>query len=185
MRIPPVTDADLAALAVAGDREAFGELIVRHAPAARRLTRAVLRDPHDADDAAQDGFLSAWRHLGRYDSSRPFGPWLLRIVLNAAHDLRRRRKVRSTSPLSEQQPGGVATPEVETERALLRHRLERALQELPERQRVAVLLFDGEGYSHGEIADLVGVPVGTVRSDVFHARRALREALGPYGGDSP
>jgi RNA polymerase sigma-70 factor (ECF subfamily) len=177
-----VTDADLAARAVRGDADAFGQLIERYAPAARRLARAALGNQEDGDDAAQDGFLAAWQNIARYDRDRPFGPWLLRIVVNRARDLGRRRKVRRTEELPPDRAGDAPTPERETDRALLRERLSAALAELPERQRVAITLFDGEGYPHAEIAKMLGILEGTVRSDVFHARRALREALGPWQG---
>ncbi|HSE47314.1 MAG TPA: sigma-70 family RNA polymerase sigma factor [Gemmatimonadales bacterium] len=161
-----------------GDREAFGELVRRYGPAARRVARAVLHHPEDADDAAQDGFFSAWRNINRYDSGRQFGPWILRIVVNAAHDLRRRRQIRETDPVSPQLPGGEESPAALVEQGELGERIDRALQSLPERQRLAVVLFDAEGFSHGEIAQMLGIPEGTVRSDVFHARRALRTRLG-------
>lgn len=170
-------DAELAALAHAGDREAFGELARRYAAPARRVARAVLGNPEDADDAAQDGFLAALRHLGRYDPNRPFGPWLLRIVANAATDRSRRRRVRAAEAipptLATRDPG----PDRETDRVALHGALRQALSTLPERQRIAVVLFDVEGYTHAEIAHVLGIPVGTVRSHVFHARRALRTAL--------
>src|SRR3989454_3451102 len=70
----------------AGDRAAFGVLAERYAGVARRVARAVLGDPDDADDAAQDALLSALVKLDQYDPRRPFGPWLLRIVANAATD---------------------------------------------------------------------------------------------------
>lgn len=170
-------DAELAVLAHAGDREAFGELVTRHAGQARRLARTILRDEADADDAAQDAFLAALKNLGRYDPERPFGPWLLRIVANAAIDRRRRRKVRATEPLSTQVASHQKQPDHRVIRRETRVALEAALLELPERRRMAVVLFDVEGYSHQEIADILGVPVGTVRSDVFHARRKLRAVL--------
>lgn len=175
-----MTDAELATRAAAGDREAFGELVERHAPTARRLARTLTSDTADADDAVQDGLLAAWRAVDRYDPSRPFRPWLLRIVLNAARDLLRRRRVRRTEPLPPAFPSDAPDPERDAGRALLRERLAEALQTLPERRRLAVTLFDAEGYAHGEIAELLGVPEGTVRSDVFHARRALRDALAAY-----
>jgi RNA polymerase sigma factor (sigma-70 family) len=184
MRNPHGTDADLAIHAAAGDAEAFGHLVERYAPAVRRLTRAVLHEAADADDAAQEGFLAAWRNLGRYDPARPFGPWLLRIVVNAAHDLRRRNQVRQGGPVTDKVPSGGEGPDLATGRSLLRTRLETALGALPERQRLAIVLFDAEGYSHAEIAELLGVPEGTARSDVFHARRALRAALAPFLGGS-
>ncbi len=177
MRSRELSDAELAAAAQTGDREAFGRLVERYAGQARRLARAVLGDGADADDAAQDAFLAALRHLGRYDPGRPFGPWLMRIVANAAADRRRRSKVRAT----EQIPAGTADsrpgPERQALRRELRDVLEGALAALPERRRMAVVLFDVEGYSHQEIAESLDVPVGTVRSDVYHARRALREVL--------
>jgi len=84
----------LAVQATAGDRDAFGALVERHQAAVRRLTRAVTGDAHDADDAAQDAFLSALDRIETYDASRPFGPWLMRIATNASIDLVRRRTVR-------------------------------------------------------------------------------------------
>jgi RNA polymerase sigma-70 factor (ECF subfamily) len=144
------------------------------------MARTVLSDPEDADDAAQDGFLAALRHIGRYDPGRPFGPWLLRIVANAAADRRRRMKVRRTDELSPQVASRGADPAELTDRRALRDAFTTALAGLPERQRIAVVLFDVEGYSHGEIAAMLGIPEGTVRSDVFHARRALREPLAAW-----
>jgi RNA polymerase sigma-70 factor (ECF subfamily) len=180
MRTSDVTDAELAARAAAGDGDAFGELIERHAASARRVARALLGNDHDADDAAQDGFLAAWRAMDRFDVTRPFRPWLMRIVLNAARDLGRRRVVRDSEPLSPAAADQRRGPEHDADRALLRSRLAEALGQLTERQRVAVTMFDAEGYAHAEIAEALGVPEGTVRSDVFHARRTLRELLAPF-----
>jgi len=180
MRKQEETDAELAVRAQAGDREAFGALVMRYSAQARRMALAVLSDPEDADDAAQDGFLAALRHMGRYDAGRPFGPWLLRIVANAAADRRRRLKVRRTEELSPQVASRTADPAEVTDRRGLREAFTTALARLPERQRIAVVLFDVEGYSHGEIAAVLGIPEGTVRSDVFHARRALREPLAAW-----
>ncbi len=173
-------DAELAALAQAGDRDAFGTLVLRYAGQARRVARAILGNSDDGDDAAQDGFLAALRHLGRYDPTRPFGPWLLRIVANAANDRRRRRKVRTAEPIPPAARSTDPAPDAATDRAAFRGEFEAALATLPERQRLAVVLFDVEGYPHEEIAELLGVPSGTVRSDVFHARRALRAALAKW-----
>jgi RNA polymerase sigma-70 factor (ECF subfamily) len=175
-----VPDPDLVARLVAGDEEAFARLVAEHGPAARRLARLVLRDANDADDAVQDGLLAAWRAIARFDPRRPFRPWLMRIVLNAARDLRRRRTVRQTQVLAGDEASRETPPDRQAGRALLRARLQEALATLPERARVAVTLFDAEGYSHGEIAELLDVPEGTVRSDVFHARRNLRVLLAPF-----
>ena len=180
-----MTDAELVRRAQAGDRDAFGSLVERHAPMVRRLTRTVLGNVEDAEDAAQDTFLSAWTALDRFDPTAALGPWLARIALNAARDLRRRRRVRSTEAIPESQPASGRPPDSEADRALLRERLSRALLELPERQRVAVVLFEVEGYSHAEVGRMLGIPEGTARSDVFHARRKLRLLLGPREGIEP
>ncbi len=170
-------DAALAVRAAAGDRDAFGALVERYQAPVRRLTRAVTGDVHDADDAAQDAFLSALDRIETYDVARPFGPWLMRIATNAAIDLVRRRTVRRADALDERSPSRGPTPATDAESAEIRAKLTSALRDLPERQRVAVTLFDVEGYSHAEIAAVLEIPEGTVRSDVFHARRALRVAL--------
>ncbi len=174
------SDNDLVAKALAGERDAFGVLVERYAPQARRVARAVLGDPDDADDAAQDGFLSALVKLGLYAVRRPFGPWLMRIVANAATDRRRRRTVRRAEPLDTALVGGGPRPDAAAVRSELGDRLRSALAELPERRRTAVVLFDVEGYSHAEIAGILGIPEGTVRSEVFHARRRLRTLLADW-----
>ena len=175
-------EADLVARTLSGERAAFGVLVERYAPQARRVARAVLGDPDEADDAAQDGFLSALVKLGQYDARRPFGPWLMRIVANAATDRRRRRQVRRVEQLDPGLVGGGPRPDTEAVRSELGERLRAALAELPPRRRTAVVLFDVEGYSHAEIAEMLGIPEGTVRSEVFHARRRLRALLADWKG---
>jgi RNA polymerase sigma-70 factor (ECF subfamily) len=177
-------DAALVARAAAGDREVFGVLVTRYQASVRRVTRAVTGNADDGDDAAQDAFLSALDRLETYDSSRPFGPWLMRIASNAAIDLVRRRTVRAASPLEPTVASPGLSPATEAEAAEIRRELSAALAELPPRQRAAVTLFDVEGYAHAEIAAMLGVPEGTVRSDVFHARRTLRKALRVYGPET-
>jgi RNA polymerase sigma-70 factor (ECF subfamily) len=152
----------------------------RYGLAARRVARAVLGASDDADDAVQDGMIAAWRALDRFDPTRSFRPWLMRIVANASLDLLRRRKVRRAVAVPETVVSGGVPADRLAEGGLVRDRLKSALLELPERQRVAVVLFDAEGYSHAEIAGILGVPEGTVRSYVFHARRALRDALSDF-----
>jgi len=175
-------EADLVARTLAGERAAFGVLVERYAPQARRVARAVLGDADEADDAAQDGFLSALVKLAQYDARRPFGPWLMRIVANAATDRRRRRQVRRVEPLDPGLVGGGPRPDTEAVRSELGEHLRAALAELPPRRRTAVVLFDVEGYSHAEIAEMLGIPEGTVRSEVFHARRRLRALLADWKG---
>ncbi|HEY4100601.1 MAG TPA: sigma-70 family RNA polymerase sigma factor [Gemmatimonadales bacterium] len=172
-----VDEAALAARAGRGDAEAFGALIEIHQAMARRVAYAILEDREDADDAAQEGFLSAWKAIGRYDPQKAFRPWLMQIVVNAARDLRRRRRVRAAEPLDSVSAAAREDPGKHVRNLDLGERLRAALATLPERQRLAVVLFDAEGYAQAEIAAMLGIPEGTVKSDVFHGRRALRRVL--------
>lgn len=151
--------------------------MLRYEAAVRRVARAVTGNAMDADDAAQEAFLSALDRIDSYDRSRPFGPWLMRIATNSAIDLLRRRAVRTAEPLDERLATASRSPAQAAEAADIRERLRAALATLPERQRMALTLFDVEGYPHAEIAGILGIPEGTVRSDVFHARRTLRALL--------
>lgn len=177
LRTSHVTEPDLVARAQKGDSEAFGRLVMAYALVARRVAQGILGNWDEAEDAVQEAALAAWQAIDRFDRTRAFRPWFMRIVANQALDQLRRRKLRDGEELDESLPGRQPSPEAMTDRSLLRGRIAGAMQALPERQRVAVTLFDGEGYSHAEIATILQVPEGTVRSYVFHARRALRKAL--------
>ena len=173
-------DEDLAILAAQGEEDAVEELVRRYSDPARRACLAILKDPEGADDAAQDGFLAALSGLGTYDPGRPFGPWFLRIVANAARDRLRREKVRLTDAIPVDAQSSEELPDKASVRTNLREDLQAALNQLPERQRLAVVLFEVEGYSHAEIAEILEVPAGTVRSDVSHARKKLRELISQW-----
>lgn len=176
-RTTHVNESRLAAQAQQGDSEAYGRLVMTYAAIARRVAFGVLGNWDEADDVVQDAALAGWQAIDRFDTARAFRPWFLRIVSNAALDQLRRRKVRDNESLDDSIPSRSAGPDLVTDRTMLRARLEAAMALLPERHRVAVMLFDGEGYSHAEIATVLQVPEGTVRSYVFHARRALRKSL--------
>src|SRR5437870_13076762 len=146
-RIEHGDEAALVARALAGDRAAFGVLAERYAAPARRVARAVLDDPDDADDAAQDALLAALVKLQQYDPRRPFGPWLMRIVANAATALRRRRTVRRAEPLDPNATAGGPRPDVRTEQRALAPPPRGALAELAARRRVPVVPFPRGGYT--------------------------------------
>lgn len=176
VRISDLDETLLARAAVKGDADAFGELVLRHALSARRVVRAILGSEDEADDIVQEASLAAWMAVERFDPTRLFRPWFMRIVANAALDTSRRRRVRKAEPLDDSYATTTSSPEQVAEASVLRDRLNHGLEALPERQRIALVLFDAEGYSHREIAEVLKVPEGTVRSYVFHARRALRRS---------
>jgi RNA polymerase sigma-70 factor (ECF subfamily) len=172
----------------AGDRDAFGRLVRAHLPAAHAVAAGVLGNGDDADDVCQDAFVTA---LERLDSCRPeekFRPWLLTIVRNRALDLRRRKRVRAAAPLAESETGAPASPSVSplraAEQANARDHLAAALSTLTDVRRDVLLMHDLEGWTHPEIAEHLGLAVGTVRAHLFWARRGLRAKLsGELRGD--
>jgi RNA polymerase sigma-70 factor, ECF subfamily len=129
----------------------------------------------DAEDAVQDGFLRAYQALDRFDPGQTFGAWLNRIVANAALDMDRRKKVRNAEELSDAIPDAFHDP---AERGELKERLQQALAQLPDRARSVIVLHDVEGFTHAEIGEMLGIPGGTARSDLHHARQKLRGLLG-------
>ena len=161
--------------AQAGSEQAFAGLVHRHQRRAYAVARSIVLTHDDAEDAVQEGFLHAWRALERFRPEQAFGAWLHRIVANAALDIARRKKVRDADELSESVSSPFHDPAV---RAELRGRLGEALTQLPERQRSVLVLHDVEGYKHSEIGETLGIPEGTARSDLHHARAALRRLLG-------
>lgn len=172
------TDADLVALVRLGDRRAADLLLRRYLRSCRAVALAVTGSEADADDACQDAFVAAMERIdGCRDPSR-FGAWLLRIVRNRARNLLRREKVRRTEPLEETAAAAASSAAAALELGELRERLRAALATLPDVQREIVLLYDLEGWKHEEIAELLELPRGTVRSHLHHARRRLRRILG-------
>jgi RNA polymerase sigma-70 factor (ECF subfamily) len=158
------TDADLVARARGGSREAAAELFERYWGAAWRAAYAVTGRRAMADDVAQDAFERAFAALGRFDERRPFGPWLHRIVVNRALDLLRSER-RLVGDVVEAEWVDVRDGDV----ALLD-----AVSALPLQRRVVVVLRFGLGLTPSAIADVLGVPVGTVSSRLARALDQLR-----------
>ncbi len=168
-------ERELILAAQGGSREAFAELVRRHQRRAYGVARAIAATHEDAEDAVQEAFLHAYRALARFRPEQAFAAWLHRIVANAALDIGRRRRVRDADAL----PDTVSLPFRDpAEHDELRHRLVAALATLSERQRSVIVLHDVEGFTHGEIGAMLGIPEGTARSDLHHARMSLRRTLG-------
>lgn len=157
-----------------GDDAAFTLIVRGHQRRAYTIARAIVLNHEDAEDAVQEAFLHAYRALDRFDPAYPFGAWLSRIVANAALDLVRRRRVRATDELSDAFALPFRDPGEQDE---LKTRLGRALAALPARQRAVLVMHDVEGFRHAEIGEMLGMPEGTARSDLHHARAAMRRAL--------
>jgi len=165
-----------------GDRLAFEEIVRRYQRRVYATAYRIVRRHEVADDVAQEAFIRAHRSLDRFDSSRPFGPWICRIAANLAVN-----HVRSPQAREDALPDGHAeTPSaapgplqgvLETE---ARAMLDRALEDLPPEQRAVFCLRVFEDLSYREIAESLGISMGTVMSRLSRAREKLREALRPY-----
>ncbi|MFE6056512.1 RNA polymerase sigma factor SigM [Kitasatospora sp. NPDC056446] len=187
-------DAALLARHVAGDREAFGLLVNRHRDRLWAVALRTLGDREEAADALQDALVSAFRAAAGFQGRSAVTTWLHRIVVNACLDRARRSATRRTTPLDEDPQRldtlvGAAEPaDSPVVRAELHRELAAALAELPAEQRAALVLVDMQGYPVAEAAELLGVPVGTVKSRCARGRarllplvRHLRESDGRPG----
>lgn len=174
MRIDP-DEHTLVISAQQGDHSAFGGLVRLHQKRMYAIARAIVTVHEDAEDAVQEAFIRAYNALDRFNTDQSLGAWLNRIVANAALDIARRRRVRTTEQLHDAYADTFRDPGEADE---LNHRLKAALKQIPDRMRSVIVLHDVEGFAHAEIGAMLGIPEGTARSDLHHARRRLRILLG-------
>jgi RNA polymerase sigma-70 factor (ECF subfamily) len=177
-----LSDEALVALVARGDEPALAELYDRVGRVAYGLAFRILRDERLAEDAVQEGFLAVWRTAAAFRAERAkASTWILTLVHRRAVDLVRREERRRTEPLPEEittRTGHAAEPTEEA--AWLRYERERvqaALAQLPDVQREAIELAYYGGYSQSELADRLGVPLGTIKSRMFAGLARLRELL--------
>lgn len=179
----PLTDSELAALALAGRQSAYAQLLERHREAIYRIVRGHVGDADEAVDVTQQAFIAAFGALDRYDRIRPFRHWMARIALNKCRDWARRRAVRRmlTVALPLGAAEAVADESVAQDVALDdRRRLTlvmAAIAGLPARLKEALLLHTVEGLSQAETATLLGVSEKTVETRIYRARQKLNALL--------
>ncbi len=168
-----------------GDRDAFGALVERHLDRALALSVRLLHHREDAQDLTQDAFLAALEHIDAFDEARPFWPWLSRIIVNRGLDLAAARGVRVTEPLPDDVFDPRQSPAEAAERAELMGRFRHELALLPPRRKLIVQLFELDGYTVGEIAEMLDSSPATVRWHLHAARQQLRRTLAHFhGGDA-
>lgn len=165
-----------------GDSEAFGLLVRGHIQRAYAVAYRVVQHREDAEDMVQEAFMSALKHIDRFELGRPFAPWLHRIIVNRALSARRTRAFQVTEALPEQQESRGDSPLTLALRGEVMERFRASLADLPERQRIVIELHDVDGFSAEEIGDQLGIAAGTVRWYIHQARRVLRQALAPFRG---
>jgi RNA polymerase sigma-70 factor (ECF subfamily) len=183
--LPAESDTELLARVAAGNRDGLDELFQRYRLLAYRVAYRLLGHEADALDAVQEGFIKALTHLDGFEGRSSFKTWLLRVVSNAALDLGRQRGRRelvsldghSSNDSKVLEPLADGDPTLGIERADLRRLLNQALATLPPAQRQTFVLHaDGE-LSYREVAQVMGISIGTVMSRIFYARQRLRAYL--------
>lgn len=175
-----LSDEALVALVARGDEGALAELYDRVSRIAYGLALRVLRDERHAEDAVQEAFLQVWRSAATFRAERAkASTWILTLVHRRAVDLVRREERRQTDPMLDDDAAGASTEDTE-EAAWLRFERERvqaALKQLPDVQREALELAYYGGFSQSELAERLGVPLGTIKSRMFAGLSRLRDLL--------
>ena len=175
MTQPELTDRECVRLSQAGERNAFNQLVRRYQDRLYRFILRLVRSHEEALELTQDAFINAWQALPDWRPDAEFRTWLFRIGSNAAMDCLRRRKVVEFVAIDDDYdaPSGAAGPEAQLQTKQRLQALEAALGRLPHDQREIVLLRDIEDMSYSEIAAVLGINEGTVKSRLARAREAL------------
>lgn len=188
--LPQEAVEDLVERAKAGDRPAFGQLVEVYQDRIYGYVSRMLGDPDEAEDVAQETFVRAYRSLPQFRGAASFHTWLYRIASNLAIDVARRNRRQNTGNFSLDEPleseegdyereiadeGG--SPEQLTQRREMQELVRQAVAELPEKLRAVVVLYELQGESYEDIAEILGCPLGTVKSRLFNARSQLKDML--------
>lgn len=186
----PEVERELILKCRAGDSRFYEPLVRAYERPGLRLALGMLGNLEDARDALQNAFIKAFDALGGFDLKRPFGPWFFQILRNQCRDHLRNRKARfrleALDERLELRPADPETgPERKRERARAREILWEALEHIGEEHREILVLKELQGFRYGEIAVILEIPEGTVASRLYHARRALKEALEAMGAEYP
>jgi RNA polymerase sigma-70 factor, ECF subfamily len=184
--------SELAALltrAASGDAAAFEQIVVRHERRVLTLSWRLLGAMEDAQDAAQEVFLRTFKYLHRFDAQKQFEPWLVRMTVNVCRDIGRKRQLRGAvlvqagdeyARAERRDPRNDPHAELHSEQQ--RQMLYRALDDLPERERMAFVIRDIEGLTTAETAEALGISEATVRSQISSARLKIRKFVGKFIG---
>lgn len=185
-------DQELVLRVQQGDKSAFDLLVIKYQHRIVHLVNRYVKDPHEAQDVAQDSFIKAYRALGDFRGDSAFYTWLYRIAINTAKNYllsRSRRHFDHEVDVqdAEQIEGALQLRNIETPEDVLMNEqvvrvIREAIEKLPEEMRVAITLREFEGMSYEEIAEAMDCPIGTVRSRIFRAREAIDEKLNPLLG---
>ncbi len=183
-------DGRLIERCVQGDRDALDDLVRKYQQRAYQFAFRLTSDPDQAADLTAEAFIRAYKNLDRFRRESQFSTWLFRILTNCFLDMRKKEKLRqheSIDSMVKTEEGEVArqledtsdTPAEASEKAERHRLLQQAITDLPEYQRVMIVMYHVENLSYEEMASALELPIGTVKSRLNRARLALRELLEP------
>ncbi len=186
---PPADELELVAKSQAGDTTAFNELVIRYRSRAFAMIYNMVRNEQDAWDIAQDGFVKAWKNIGRFRGQSSFYTWLYRILMNVSIDSLRRKQIEGGTEFDDAiglrniEAAAITTPRGELEPAVklgdkeIRARIEDAIARLTAEHRAVIVMREIDGLEYQEIADAMECSIGTVMSRLFYARKKLQTML--------
>jgi RNA polymerase sigma-70 factor, ECF subfamily len=174
---PGPDDGELVALTLRGNSDAFATLVERYDRAVYHLAYRTLRDVEEARDATQEAFFKAFRSLRTFKPGAKFSTWIFAIAYHGCCDRLSRRKHYTGDELPERADAGPGPEQqvIDLDRAA---RLRSAIEALPEKYRTVITLFHLQGKQYDEIASVLGLPMGTVKTHLFRAKEQLRRLLG-------
>lgn len=186
----PEVEKELVIKCRSGDPRFYEPLVRAYEGPAMRVAVGMMGNPDDAHDAVQEAFVKVYKSLARFDVKRSFGPWFFQILRNQCRDMIRSRQSRGRlETVDERLELRPASEEAGPERALERSAagavLWRGLDRIGDEHREILVLKELEGFRYSEIAEILEIPEGTVASRLFHARRALKDALEAMGMSYP
>jgi RNA polymerase sigma-70 factor (ECF subfamily) len=183
------SDAELVRRSQEGDMQAFDELVTRYRGKVYAMIVNIIHNQTEAWDLAQDTFLKAWKALPKFEARSNFYTWLYRITHNVTYDWLRKKKIQSGTEFDENisaahiesaaptAPKNVGRPDDNLEKSEIRLRIEEAIEQLSPDHRDVILLKEIQGCRYQEIADILGLSIGTVMSRLFYARKKLQTLL--------
>ena len=188
-------DAELVARVQRGDKQAFDLLVLKHQRKIMRLLSRMIRDPGEIEDVAQEAFIKAYRALPQFRGDSAFYTWLYRIAINTARNWLAQNNRRPSTPSAQENEDGEtfdatdnltdsSNPESEMASRQIADTVNKAMNDLPEDLRNAIVMREIDGMSYEDIAESMNCPIGTVRSRIFRAREAIATRLRPLLGDT-
>ena len=178
----PEAEKELVRECKSGKTRSFAPLVQAYEGPGMRVALGMMGNAEDARDALQQAFVKAWKSMDRFDSARRFGPWFFQILRNQCRDALRTRAARFKMEVLDERmdqlpAGSESGPERKRMRKAAQELLWKGLGSIAEDHREILVLKEIEGFRYSEIAEVLNIPDGTVASRLYHARRALKQAL--------